>query len=439
MRPIRELQPSLFDRVVQHEMTDELQSISGILDQLPECVDWVAEDLCTSQSRRGPDGIPAEAVLRIGVIMHRWNLSFQRMAFHLCDSASLRTFARLPFRMMPRKAVVHKLVSKIRPKTWKRINDRLVHFARSRGVEQGRKVRIDSTVCDAHIESPTDSRLLGAAIRVMLRLLHQGRQLGAPTAFSDCSRATTKRMMEIQYGRGKGRQKSYRKLLKLARHTLEVLLSMKDQLPDTHIGWHAQVDHFKPLIDQVIDQTTRRVIDGQSVPVSDKIVSLFEPHVDIIRKGGRDTRYGHKVNLVTGRSTLILDIVVERGNPADSARLVPMIERQTELYSRPPRQLAADGGYASKDNLQKAKDMGVRDVVFAKRKGIPIEDMASSRRVYQRLRKFRSNIEAQIGNLKNLFGAARIHRKGFDRFHAYVLSATVAYNLTALASLIPSS
>lgn len=438
MRPIRQLQPSLFDSIVDHDLVEELNRISALLDRVPECVEWVAEDVCTGQTNRGPDGIPAESTLRIGLIMHRWNLSYERMAFHLCDSSSLRAFTRLPWQAMPKKAVIHKLVSRIRPETWKRINDRLVRLAAECGVERGRKVRIDSTVSETHIESPTDSKLLGAAIRVMLRLLQQGRQWTS-SPYTDCHRAATRRMMEIQYGRGRAkRENSYRQLLRLTHRSLNALQHMAQQVPSIELGWHAQVEHFKPLIEKVIDQTERRVIQGESVPASEKLVSLFEPHTDIIKKGGRDTHYGHKINLVTGASALILDIVVEQGNPADSTRLIPMIERQTQLYNRPPRQIAADGCYASRQNLAKAKTLGVEDVVFNKRHGIKIEDMARNPRVYQRLRKFRCNVEAQIGNLKNLFGVKRINRHGFDRFCAYVMSATVAYNLTALAAFLPT-
>ena len=100
------------------------------------------------------------------------------------------------------------------------------------------------------------------------------------------------------------------------------------------------------------------MLAGEAVPASEKLVSLFEPHADIIVKSGRDVRYGHKLNLTTGRSGLILDLVVEAGNPADSERLLPMLERHIALYGAAPRQAAADGGYASRHNLSQAKALG---------------------------------------------------------------------------------
>src|SRR5499433_1819437 len=118
--------------------------------------------------------------------------------------------------------------------------------------------------------------------------------------------------------------------------------------------WRAEVAHYLPLIARVIVQTQRRVVDGEIVPASEKLVSLFEPHADIIVKGGRQVQYGHKLN-ATGKSGLILDVVIETGNPADAERFVSMLDRHIARTGAPPRQTAADGGYTSRANLATAK------------------------------------------------------------------------------------
>ena len=182
------------------------------------------------------------------------------------------------------------------------------------------------------------------------------------------------------------------------------------------------------MIERVIAQSERRVLAGQAVAASDKLVSLFEPHADIIRKG-REVAYGHKLNLTTGPSGLILDLVIEAGNPADSERLLPMLERHGALYGQPPRQAAADGSYASRDNLRQAKACGVRDMAFHKKGGLAIEDMVKSRWVYRKLRNFRAGIEADISCLKRAYGLARCTWRGLDHFRAYVWSSVVVYNL----------
>jgi IS5 family transposase len=127
---------------------------------------------------------------------------------------------------------------------------------------------------------------------------------------------------------------------------------------------------------------------------------LFEPHADVIVKGSRDAEYDHKLNLVTGRSGLILDAVIETGNPADSERFLPMLERHI-AYGEAPRQAAADGGFASRHDLRQAKARGVRDVAFHKKAGLRIEDMVKSRWIYRKLRNFRAGIEAGIRRLQS--------------------------------------
>jgi len=149
-------------------------------------------------------------------------------------------------------------------------------------------------------------------------------------------------------------------------------------------------------------------------------------------------QYGHKLNLVTGPSGLILDIVVEAGNPADAERFLPMLERQIARCGVPPRQVAADGGYASRDNLTAAKARGVKDVAFHKKRGLAVEDMVKSRWVYRKLRNFRAGIEAGISCLKRAYGLARCTWRGLDHFKTYIWSAVVAHNLVLLARLKPA-
>lgn len=114
------------------------------------------------------------------------------------------------------------------------------------------------------------------------------------------------------------------------------------------------------------------------MPACEKIVSIFEAHTDIIVKGARDVQYGHKLNLSTGRSGLILDVVIEDGNPADADRLIPMLDRHIAQYGKAPRQMAADGGYASLANLSEAKARAVKDMAFHKKRGLTIENMVRS-------------------------------------------------------------
>ena len=190
---------------------------------------------------------------------------------------------------------------------------------------------------------------------------------------------------------------------------------------------------FAKLAQQVVDQTERRVINGEKVSATEKIVSLFEPHTDIIVKDRRETFYGHKVCLTGGDSNLIVDCLITDGNPADSTLTEMMLNRQKKIYGRYPLKVALDGGFASKDNLDAAKSMKIKDVCFAKKRGLKVEDMCRSQWVYNRLRRFRAGIESGISWIKRCFGFARCTWKGLRSFKSYVWSSIVSANLLTIA------
>ena len=142
------------------------------------------------------------------------------------------------------------------------------------------------------------------------------------------------------------------------------------------------IQHCLPHCRQALSQTQRRVLLGESVPTSEKVVSIFEPHADIIIKDRWDVYYGHKICLTGGRSNLILDCKVLTGNPADSDLTMDMLRRRQDIYGRPPLKASLDGGFASRDNVRDAKELGVKDICFAKRRGIKVEAMCRSKHVY---------------------------------------------------------
>ncbi len=248
----------------------------------------------------------------------------------------------------------------------------------------------------------------------------------------------------IYAGKKDERLECYKKLLKLTHKSRKVLIEAKFKVENArqqgecvHEGdtkkWQEDVERLLPLVDAVISQTERRVFKGEKVPAQEKVVSLYEPHTDIIVKDRRQVQYGHKLNLVQGKSRLILDLVIEEGNPADSERFVPMMERQKAIYGRAPRQSSSDGGYASRANLEDGKEMDISDVAFHKKRGLEVEEMAKSQYVYKTLFRFRASIEAGISWLKRCFGLSRCQCKGSERFDPHCWSSVVCYNLVILA------
>ncbi len=441
MRAKRTVQMSIFDLYAPHEIGRELKAMSQLLEANGALTDMVAADLrCHEVGHTGREGIPAESVLRCAVLKQYRQLSYEELAFYLSDSMSFRAFAKLPVDQFPKKSALHNTISTIRPQTWEAINRHLLTAAAADGIETGRMLRLDSTVTLSPIHQPTDNSLLWDAMRLMVRLLRRAQTVpGVPKLkWRNRSRQAKKHNRAIEYSRGQTqRLHHYKVLINACRASLRDLRTAETMLAGLPAAdrWLAQYRTDMPLICRIIEQAERRVLEGQQVPAAQKLVSLFEPHTDIIRKGGRDVYYGHKLTLTTGRSGLILDLIIEDGNPSDAERFIPILDRHIELYKKPPRQMAADGAYASNDNLQQAKSKGVRDVAFHKKRGFAVKDMVKSHWVYRKLRNFRAGIEADISCLKRAYGLGRCTWKGLDRFKAYVWSSVLAYNLALMARL----
>lgn len=448
MRQKRTVQSSIFERYAEHDIGRELNAMSTWLDQNKEVLDRVAADLNPHDvADTGRPGLTVESVLRCALLKQYRQMTYAELEFCLLDSVSCQAFARLPWAWFPKKSVLHRCISAITAATWEHINQRLLHSAQRAKVEQGQMLRIDSTVTDTPIHEPSDSTLLWDSVRVLVHLLQWAQELAGDRTtieYRNHRRLAKRRMRAIRYTRGQDKKAAlYRDLIAVTRHSLSYvagadcrLQALRSVGPIEWQAWQVQWQHYRPLILQVIDQAERRVFAKEKVPASAKIVSLFEEHSDIIVKGGREVQYGHKLNLSTGRSGLILDVVIEAGNPADAERLLPMLDRHIEHYGKPPRQMAADGGYASVANLHAAKARQVTDVVFHKKRGLKVEDMAKSPWVYRKLRNFRAGIEAGISCLKRAYGLGRCSWKGLAHFHAYVWSSVVAHNLALFSRLV---
>lgn len=421
--------------------------MSIILDANPIILDLVLKDLTgTANPLTGRNGMTAEQTLRCAILKQYRELSYEELAFHLEDSTAFRAFARPRHGQMFKTSALQDNIKAISEHTWEAIIRTLLGYAAEKGVEKGRTIRVDSTAVECNVHYPQDSVLLEDAIRVITRLLASGKELRPVPAYtySDHQRVVAKRVQKIRDTRKEEvRVKCYKDLLGIARQVMgygvkaiEVLRAY--QSPDQVERIRARIiaeelERVLGLFDKVVDQTRRRVIDGEKAPASEKIFSVFECHTDIIEKGNRETLYGHKLFLTTGTSGLILDCVIKRGNPADTNLFLPLMTRQEEIYGRPPRQAAADGGFASADNLEKAKELGIKDVAFAKRKGLSVLEMVRSHWVYRKLRNFRAGIEAGISTLKRAFGLSRCTWTGWEGFCRYVQSAIASFDLLLIA------
>ena len=434
---------------IDHDHARELAVISVVLDQLPEAVRLIYEDLCRRGKQRvdptkGRHGMAAEQILRVVMVKQMTGLSYEQLAFHLADSNTYRAFCRFGFnRKAPDASTLQKNVKRVTAETWEAIHRLVARKAQQLGVETGKKVTTDCTVVDSNIHHPTDSSLLWDCVRVLVRIMGRAeQQFGID--FHDHSRRAKRRAMGIMNAKSTaGRSKLYRDLIKVTAKTVAQAGNVAQRLDEVEAGSILQIAlaqalatdlrHYSALAGQVISQTERRVFGGETLPPSEKIVSIFEPHTDIIVKDRRETLYGHKICLTSGASGIITDVVVVRGNPADSTLAVNMIERHSKLFGNVPLQASFDGGFASRDNLASIKKLGVQDVAFSKRCRLEISDMVKSSWLYRQLKNFRAGIEAGISFLKRGFGLGRCLWRGFESFRAYVQASVVSCNLLVIA------
>jgi IS5 family transposase len=449
MRKKWDEQLSIWHYLPKNRVSRELRGISEILDAHPEILEGVYTDL--SKAHRvdtGRDGMTAEQVVRCAVLKQYRTLTYEELEFHLQDSHSFRAFSKLRMGQTPSASTLQENIKALSVETWMAVHEATLRHAESQGWEKGRKARIDSTVVETNIHLPTDSTLLQDGMRIITRWLAEGRELSPRPGytFADHNRRAKKRCLEILHAKREVvREKAYKDLLGLAGYVRGYALAAIPIL-----DWYRHEDEAERLraqdlakkleqavgiLTRVMGQTERRVLYGEAVPAEEKVVSFFECHTEIIVKSARETHYGHKVFLTGGQTGLILDCVVERGNPNDTVLFPVLMERQERLYDRPPRQVSADGGFASRDNLRQAKARGVKDVAFAKKKGLSVLEMVKSHWVYKQLKNFRAGMEANISRRKRSFGFSRCDWTGWFGFKQYVWSALVSYNLLVLARL----
>jgi transposase, IS5 family len=450
MRQARQEQLNLEADWLAFEHAKELQAIAGLLDENPTVAELVLQDLQPKGllNEGGANGLSAEQVLRALIIKQLNGFSYRELAFHLSDSVSYRKFCRLGWGQAPSKSVLAACIKAIRRETFEKINRLVVGMAKTKKIEDGKKVRVDTTVVESNIHTPLDSNLLWDSVRVVTRLMGDAQQaVGAEVKFPNRTRRAKRRTLGILNARTQEKRKPlYRDLLTVAEETLQCAervvetigkavvsgsMSLSDRLRAVGVG--KELTHTIALARRVMSQTERRVFQGESVPAREKLVSIFEEHTDIIVKDQRDTLYGHKICLTSGRSTLVTDCMILEGNPADSTLAERMIDRHIEIMGRAPTQAAFDGGFTSKANLDALKAKGVVDVAFSKARALSVTDMVRSSWVYKKLRNFRAGIEGTISFLKRVFGLDRCTWRSLPSFKSYVWSSIITFNLLVIA------
>lgn len=438
MRMIRRAQRSIYDSIGDNEIGRQLRDISDRLDLHPEILDILAKDLIDEETKpTGCRGLSVESVFRCLLLKQQFSLTYDSLTFYLEESSTYRTFAQLDQDMFPSRSTLHSTIRKIQPETLKRVYEVLMIDWVESGMVDTSLIRIDSTVVHSKIADPSDSQLLDDAIRVLSRSLSRCQvATGVSFKYNDKRKESKSLSHQIFHAKNEQKQALYIDLVRCSHVVLDqasramTKVQLESSMSEETSEWMNSVYHYRSVFQQIIDQTQRRVFNGEKVPASEKIVSLFEPHADIIRKDkSGDTYYGHKINLSSDSNGFITYCSIENGNPADSDLYMPVIHEHQRLYGTIPNASIADGGYASKSNVEEAKEAGVKQRAFHKAPGIGYHEMGIKEKTLRKLKNFRAGIEGNISELKRRFGLSKVTWKGIDGFHAYVWSSILCYNL----------
>lgn len=443
MRETRTVQLSIFDSYSKHDHGVLFSELSQLLDKHPEVLELLSVDLVDPQCRRtGSHGMSIESVLRCLLLKRILEVSYEKLAFHLSDSITYRSFARIEGTHQPSRSGLQSVVRKIRPETLQKIHQLLFARWHEQGLIDSDQIRIDSTVVETNIAPPSDSGLLNDSIRVLSRQLATcHRETGFKVRYTD-QRSQSKRLaFAIFHGKNTEKQALYPKLLfcagvvvKQVNRTLEALKE-KAIVEEPAVRWMNLVEHHRQLLCQVIHQTQQRIYNDSPVASSEKIVSIFEPHTDIIVKSAQDVYYGHKINLATDTQGLDFHVDILQGNPADTALYLPVLDAHRNLFGDLPHTTVADGGYASAENAACARAEGVSRAAFHKRTGLGYHAMGVKKKTLRKLRAFRAGIEGNISELKRSFGLSKANWKKQSGFDAFVWAGVLSYNLVRMCRL----
>jgi len=402
--------------------------------------------------RRGRLGFPAEVVLRLLVLKHIRNWSYAVLEREVRANLVYRDFTRVGAAKMPDAKTIGRWGVAMGPTVIHQIHDRIVQIARSHDVVQGRRMRVDTTVVENNIHYPTDSSLLGDGVRVLTRTMRKISKLTgqAGAKLRDRGRGVGLRLLEIaRAARGKAQPSqakmklAYGRLLNATgrvvgqakRFSKEITTGVKYSLvPARQVvleGHRQLLDEMLPRVQQVIRQTKARIVHGDSRSEG-KIVSLFEPSAEVIRKGkaSKPTEFGKLVKLQEAENQIIIDYEVFARRPSDMDLLLPAIDVHQAKLGRVPRLVAADAGFYSAKNEAAAKAKGVKRVCIPNRSSkSAARKREQKKRWFRNGQRWRTGCEGRISVSKRRHGLNRCRYRGEDGMQRWVGLGVIADNV----------
>ena len=435
-----------------------LQGILTFLDEHATLVEHVRQDLVRGlkNPNTGRNGMTPSQTLRSLILMRVKNWDYRELRERINDGYTLRNFTDFDSQCVPTHDAFNRAINRITPDTMQAINQAVVEAAVQLGLEDGKQLRVDTTVVETDIHFPTDATLLWDTVRTITRLvdqLHQELPRGVQ-GFTNRTRSARRRMQELERMSATQRHTQqvpkYRELLRITEQVLESarqVVQKAAKVKGVEVLVRATIDQlcqqittYCELGEKVIDQTRRRVLDGEQVPTEEKVYSIFEPHTHLIKRGKerKPVEFGHKVFLAESAQGLITDYQILDGNPADTHHVQPSLDRHQQVFHCAPDLYAGDRGFYSAANVDHCQQAGVTQVCIPQRGGHKTaeQETLERSRAFQNGQRFRVGIEGRISVLFRGRGMKRCRAKGRARFEVLVGAAVLANNLLRMAELL---
>jgi len=426
--------------------------------RLLEIIQEAWNRLCKKSKTRGRPGTPAEVILRLLLLKHIRDWSFEELEREVRANFVYRQFTHIGGGKVPDDKSMSRFGRKLGPAIIEKLHQRVVAIAQEKKVIQGRKLRVDTTVVETNIHYPTDSTLLGDGLRVLTRVMRKVTAITGKvgTQMRDRMRSVKRRILAIARASRdiseKGKQRraaAYGKLLEISsrvvgqakKFSAEIASKVKRGPRKVLQKAKRQLDEMIPRVGQVMRQTRQRVLGGEK-RAEGKIVSVFEPQTEIIRKGkaGKPNEFGKLVKIQEAENQIVTHYEVFEERPSDAALLTPSIQRHIEQFGQAPHMATADAGFFSAANEARAEELGVKRVaVPSQSTKSPERKQRQKKRWFKKAQKWRTGCEGRISVLKRRHGLHRSRYRGSDGMRRFVGLGVIADNLINIGHALLAS
>ena len=414
----------------------ELALFDTILEKKPEFVRWVEKDVLDGLKNNNygrKDSPTVEQVLRAAIYKEIKQLDYRELEIAMYDSKSFAIFMKLDGRKRFSYSVMQKYISKIKEENIRKIIIAINKIAISEGVEDVGKVSTDTTSVETNIHYPTNNSLVWDCIKVATRLLKKIKKDDKDEQDKLEKRKKTAKKLNYEINntkKGDGQKKLFDMYLS---HLKEIIAEGRQALAEGNGEIYKELAGLLLNMEKIYANSYQFQIQGKKVENKDKIFSIYQTHTDILVKGQREIDFGHKLLVTRGQSCLILDYLINEGNPSDKNLLPPSLDQVIENYTIIPTSTSNDGGFASQDNLDWCKERGIVNTVFTKVTK-SMKNIVSSPEIERMLKKWRGTTEAVISNLKRGFGLGRVLWDGWEKFQAKVAWGILCFNLRVICN-----